>query len=100
MSHNIPRELSDVQFVLLGLIVDGEKTGSELRQELRDNYGWDTSTSSFYTYFDRLANESYCSVKSTKAGKKFKILAKGRKAFQKKLKFINESLEIWKSHLK
>lgn len=100
MSHNIPRELSDVQFVLLGLIIDSEKSGSELRQILRDQYGWDTSTSSFYTYFDRLANENYCSVKSTKAGKKFKISAKGKKAFTGKLKFLSSAVDAWKSYLK
>ncbi len=100
MSHNIPRELSDVQFVLLGLIIDGEKTGSELRQMLRDDYGWDTSTSSFYTYFDRLASESYCTAKTTKTGKKFKISAKGKKSFQAKLNFLKSALETWKAYSK
>lgn len=100
MSHNIPRELSDVQFVLLGLIADGEKSGSELRQTLRDDYGWDTGTSSFYTYFDRLASESFCSARTTKAGKKFKITAKGKKAFQAKLGFLKVALENWKQHVK
>ncbi len=97
MSHNIPRELSDVQFVLLGLILDSEKSGSDLRQMLRDEYGWDTSTSSFYTYFDRLSKEGLCVVKSTKNGKKFKISAKGRKTFQAKLNFMSTAVETWKS---
>ena len=100
MSHSIPRELSDVQFVLLGLIFEGEKSGSELRLALRDQYSWDTSTSSFYTYFDRLANENLCSVKTSKTGKKFKITAKGKKAFQAKLKFNSDTVATWGAHLK
>lgn len=100
MSHNIPRELSDVQFVLLGLIFDGEKTGRELRQELRDQFQWDTGTSSFYTYFERLASEGYCIVKSTKTGKKFRSCAKGKKMFLKKLNFHNDLQGMWKKHLK
>lgn len=97
MSHNIPRTLSDVQFVLLGLVLDTEKSGSDLRQLLRDQYGWDTSTSSFYTYFDRLSKEGLCTVKATKSGKKFKISAKGRKAFLSKLNFMSTAVENWKS---
>lgn len=100
MSHNIPRELSDVQFVLLGLIHDCEKSGSELRQELRDRFEWDTSTSSFYTYFERLAREGFCTVKSTKSGKKFRSSAKGKKMFLKKLNFHCELQGTWKKHLK
>ncbi|MCA8985844.1 MAG: hypothetical protein R3C12_22880 [Planctomycetaceae bacterium] len=100
MSHNIPCELSDVQFSLLGLIIDAEKSGSELRQILRDDFGWDTSTSSFYTYFDRLGKEGYCTVKTTKTGKKFKIAAKGKKAFQAKLSFMAATVGRCKAYLK
>lgn len=95
MSHNIPKGFSDVQFVLLGLVIDGEKTGTELRQILRDEYNWDTSTSSFYTYFERLGKEKLCIVKSTKAGKKFRASAKGKKLFKEKLKFMQECVKKW-----
>ena len=100
MSHNIPRELSDVQFTLLGLIFEKEQAGTELRKKLRDQFQWDTSTSSFYTYFDRLAAEKYCTVKAGKGSKKFRITAKGKKAFLKKLNFHNGLLKTWKKHLK
>ncbi|HBN74966.1 PadR family transcriptional regulator [Rubinisphaera italica] len=96
MSHNIPRGLSDVQFVLLGLVIDGEKTGTELRQLLRDDYGWDTSTSSFYTYFERLGKEGLCAIKTTKAGKKFRASAKGKKVFKQKLDFMKHAIDTWK----
>ncbi len=95
MSHNIPRGLSDVQFVLLGLVSDGEKSGTELRQVLRDEYGWDTSTSSFYTYFDRLGKEGLCSIKTNKAGKKFRATAKGKKVFKEKLNFMKQAVQTW-----
>ncbi len=100
MSHQIPRELSDVQYVLLGLIFESELSGSELRQKLREQFQWDTSTSSFYTYYDRLAAEGYCIVKAGKGSKKFRISAKGKKAFLKKLDFHNGLLVTWKKYLK
>ncbi|MCA8986434.1 MAG: PadR family transcriptional regulator [Planctomycetaceae bacterium] len=90
MSHNIPLGLSDVQFVLLGLVIDTEKSGTELRQILRDDFGWDTSTSSFYTYFERLGKEGFCTIKTTKAGKKFKATAKGKKAYKSKFDFMKQ----------
>ena len=100
MNHNIPKELSDVQYTLLGLIFEKELTGTELRKKLRDQFQWDTSTSSFYTYFDRLAAEKYCSVKSGKRSKRFRITAKGKKTFLKKLSFHNGLLKTWKKLLK
>lgn len=100
MSHNIPRELSDVQFTLLGLVFEGERTGTELRKILREQFEWDTSTSSFYTYFERLAAEKYCAIKKGKGSKKFRITAKGKKTFLKKLNFHNGLLSAWKKHLK
>ena len=95
MSHRIPCSLSDVQFVLLGLLMEGEKTGTELREVLRKEYDWNTKSSSFYTYYNRLHNDSLCSAKSTKTGKKFRITAKGKKIFQQKLKFMQECVKKW-----